>query len=164
MKQALTIILITTVFSLTAQVYESGVKNYLNLLNVPDSTLSSGYQLEVHARRYFRQEHLSYFVTAGIGYFQWVDKRTFQSKRNSTLLLQAGLHDNDMIYGYASATYLWHQKAMAVASNIEIRPFPKFLESMNLTFTGQIGLIKELKETSSPTGFLSLGIGISTFL
>lgn len=150
---------------MTAQTYETHIATSYNILNDAEEILTDGVQFKIHARKNFnhiQDNGLKSHIGTGIGYFSYWSTVNFGRKRNSTIFVQAGLNDEDMLGGTVEVMYLWQKRSLVPSFTIEANPFNKFLWTdwikIRAMFYGQIGAI--VNKHSSPTGFISLGIGL----
>lgn len=164
MKKVLILMLMALPFGLLSQEVLTSIS--YNMLNQRE-TLTDGVQARVSVRKHFNRVPGNEYAThigAGFGYFSYWDLAEFDRIRNGSAFVQAGMSNEDEVSVTGEIAYLTGMRAISPSAILELKPFDRFLWTnwnFDMVFTAQLGVIQRLKVSSSPTAFLSLGIGIT---
>lgn len=170
MRSVLTIILISLVFSLFSQSrLELNLFTGAVILNeVSGAGFTTGSDSEVGVRYVFDRDTLDdffqTFVGASAGLFRFQSEFADKLYQKFTGRIYIGFTPVDDVYFSINGSYHTGSNAFVPSVRIEAQPFDRFLwterTNLKLTFFLEGGSIKYLEKPTSPTGFVSFGIGL----
>lgn len=130
----------------------------------PDSAYATGGQAYLNFTRVIDKDTLDDFFSAlvgvEVGYMAW--RNQSENSTSSSLYLSAllGFTPVDDVFFTTSLAYLPGLDAMRPSVRVQGRPFDKFIGNTTFTMYLEGGYIKYLKKPTSPTGYVSVGVGI----
>lgn len=98
---------------------------------------------------------------ASVKHFQWYNQIKKSNENSFGVSGEIGFTPVNDVYLSVNAMYLSGLDAFVPHVTVEGRPFDKFITPrLNLVFSMEGGFIKYLSKPTSPTGFVSLSVGV----